>query len=158
VKLKPGSTVLVYDVSGKVPRVFLDEDEASHSGVNPGACEKVALDVAMERGVRKHHDWAPEARKLARLRVVQETGRPMPRFQVDVAPSVSPEKLPRSVRVPEEWGGGDRAVTGSHGGLCACEERHAARWLDVEGGLMVTRCPIQGKFLWVDRGGKLDGG
>lgn len=157
-KLKPGSTVLVYDVRGKVPMVFLDESEASHSGVNPKACERVALDIAMERGVRKHHDWAPEARKLARLRVVQETGRPMPHFQVDVDASVPPESLPRSVRVPEELGGGDRAVTGSHGGLCACEERHAVRWLDVEGGLMVTRCPTQKKFLWVDRSGGLDEG
>ncbi len=155
-EVRPNTTVLISEAVGKVPRIFYDDEEASKSGVFPGSCERVALDIAMMRAVGKHYDWMPEARKLARLRVVKETGRPMASFQVDVDASTPPEQLPRSVRVPEELGGGDRSVTGSHGGLCACEERHAVRWLDVEGGLMVARCEPQKKFLWVDRRQGLD--
>ena len=148
--MKSGQSVLISRPSDGPPRVYADAPEALADGRTAEQCEQVPIGMAIALSVREHHDWHSTARALARTFVAQETGRTRVRFTLDSAPTLT-EKLPRSVILPEEFGGGPADVLCAHEAGCFCGIKHKTRWLDVAGGLMVTVCSESRKVIWVQR-------
>jgi len=147
--MKPGQSVRIYRVPDKPPVVVADEAEAKALGVQ-GRWTVVPLAVAMAVSVREHHDWKEKARSLARLFVAEETGQTRKKFAVDY-PAPETKKIPMSVTKPPEFGGGEARVICAHDGRCICDVKHTTRWMDIEGGLMVTVCSETKKVYWIER-------
>lgn len=145
--MKPSVSVSIYRPPGAAPIVCADADEAL--GI-PGPPERVPLGMAVALSVREHHDWRERARALARLYVAEATGHPRTRFVLDPA-NPTPAHLPQSVVLPPEFGGATVRVLCAHDGPCMCASHHPTRWLDVEGGRMVTVCTETKKVYWVER-------